>query len=156
MNCWDHLTISAEAFNRCTASIKREDERELMHIMSGCKHTRTITATLGDREWGGECLLLSTSIMHLSLRFLMWTSVFTEMRADRRHQRWFVCKQLVWTPRCRCSHTDASFRLCDHARAHLVTCEAGGTFRFQEELTSLCACGLICITVLPHPSLLAG
>jgi len=51
-----------------------------------------------DSRW--ECLHLSTSIMHLSLRFLMWTSVFTKMRADRRHQSWFVCKQLVGTASC--------------------------------------------------------
>lgn len=51
----------------------------------------------GERRGVAECLLLSTSIMHLSLRFLTYTSVFTKMRADRRHQCWFVCKQLVWT-----------------------------------------------------------
>lgn len=64
------LTINTEACERCIASIKRDpppkkrkcvagDERELMHIMSGWKCMRRITATLGDQDRGGESLRVS-------------------------------------------------------------------------------------------------
>lgn len=61
--CWNYLAINTKACKRCITSIKwdrkKRDERELMHIMSGLKRMRRITATLGDQERGGESLRVS-------------------------------------------------------------------------------------------------
>lgn len=52
------LKLAKGALHPLKRDLKKmvEDERELMHIMSGLKRMRRITATLGDQERGGETL----------------------------------------------------------------------------------------------------
>ena len=65
MICWNYLAINTKACNRCITSIKWDLHKsgrrwkELMHIMSGLKCMRRITATLRDQKRGGESLRVS-------------------------------------------------------------------------------------------------